>query len=130
VKHAPPSTKPDSPGPAPGWVGLSTYPRLLWGLAVCIVVMNLADAVFTLDWVWTGRATEANPLLAGVVVAHPILFVALKSTLVSLGLWLLWRLRSSPWAVVAIFVAFIVYYWVMTVHLGAIRLWPGAFVAR
>jgi hypothetical protein len=100
---------------------LSVRPRLLWGLIASILVMNLLDAVFTLVWIGTGRATEANPLMAVIVRTHPVLFVVVKTTLVSLGLLLLWRLRRSPLAIVGIFVAFIVYYMLITIHLGALE---------
>ena len=83
-----------------------------------VLVLNLADAIFTLVWVWAGLATEANALMAGLVERQPVVFVAAKLGLTSLGSILLWRLRRHPIAVVGIFGVFLVYYWVLIYHLS------------
>jgi hypothetical protein len=74
-----------------------------------IVVLNVLDAIITLYWVETRQATEANP----------VLFVVVKVGMVALGTALLWRLRKRRTAVVGIFVAFLVYYFVLLYHLRA-----------
>ena len=48
---------------------------------------------------------------------HAVGFVAVKIGLVSLGSWLLWSRRQNGAAVVAIFVAFLLYYLVLLYHL-------------
>jgi hypothetical protein len=82
-----------------------------------ILLLNVADAVLTVHWIDTGRAREGNVLLAGLAHHHPLVFVAAKLTLVSLGVLLLWRLRGHRLAVVALFVAFMAYYWLLIYHL-------------
>lgn len=84
-----------------------------------IVVLNVLDAIITLYWVETRQATEANPLMERVMLAHPVLFVVVKVGMVAVGTTLLWRLRKRRTAVVGIFVAFLVYYFVLLYHLRA-----------
>ena len=99
-------------------VGTPRQFRWLHGIVVCVLVLNLLDAVFTLVWVGSGLAEEANPLLAEVVRASPVGFMLAKLGLVSFGSWVLWRQRRRPSAVVAIFAAFLVYYLLLLYHLG------------
>ena len=49
--------------------------------------------LFTLHWVNSGLAEEANPLLSEIAHSHPISFMSVKLGLVSLGSWLLWSHR-------------------------------------
>ncbi len=83
------------------------------------LVLNVLDAIFTLWWVLTEQATEANPLMAAAIQTHPVLFVVVKCALVGLGSWLLWRYRRRPLAVVSMFLAFMTYYAILLVHLTA-----------
>jgi hypothetical protein len=87
-----------------------------------VLVLNAFDAVFTLYWVEAGLAIEANPLLARIVISHPVAFVVSKLLLVSLGSLLLWRLRTRRASVVAIFLAFLAYYYLLVVHLSGLNL--------
>jgi hypothetical protein len=103
-------------GSATSHIGTREHFRWLEGIVKGTLVLNLLDALFTLVWVWAGLATEANPFLHVFVHEHPLVFVAAKLSLVSLGSLLLWRCRSRPLAVVAIFVAFLVYYALLLVH--------------
>jgi hypothetical protein len=57
-------------------------------LCAWVVVVNLLDAILTMVWVGSGVATEANPILAPLLV-WPALFVCVKVALVSLGVWIL-----------------------------------------
>lgn len=107
---------------APAWIGSRAQFRWLYGIACAVVVLNLADTVLTLGWLAAGRATEANPILRELVEQRPLAFACVKSALVSLGLLLLWRLRTRPLAVVALFVAFLVYFGLLLFHLHAMRL--------
>ena len=97
-------------------IGTREHFRWLEGIVKGTLVLNLLDALFTLFWVVNGLAREANPLLHVVVHEHPVVFVAAKLSLVSLGSLLLWRYRGCPLAVVAIFVAFLVYYLLLLIH--------------
>jgi hypothetical protein len=99
-------------------VGTARQYGWLNAIIKAVLVLNLVDAIFTLVWVWAGLATEANALMAGLVERHPVVFVAAKLGLTSLGSILLWRLRRHPIAVVGIFGVFLVYYWVLIYHLS------------
>ena len=90
----------------------------LWIAVVTVVVLNLADAVFTMWWVHAGIATEANVLLADLVERNAVLFALAKSTLVSLGLLLLWRQRARPLASFGIALVFVAYNGLVLYHLG------------
>lgn len=103
-------------------IGTSEQYRWLLSILKAVLLLNLLDAIFTLWWVGTGVAVEANALLRDLVVYHPVRFVLAKLGLVSLGSLLLWRLRQHPLAVIAIFGAFLVYYLVVLHHL---RYWTG-----
>jgi hypothetical protein len=103
-------------------VGTIEHFRWLNGIVVATLVLNLADALLTIGWVAAGAADEANPLLSGLVHGHPALFAAVKIALVSLGSWVLWRFRRRGLAVVAIFVGFLAYYFLLLYHLQALEL--------
>lgn len=88
----------------------------LKGIVAATVLLNLADGVATLLSVYGGVAPEANPLMGRLLAVDPVLFMAVKTVLVLGGLYLLWRLRLRPAAVVALFFAFLVYYAVAIYH--------------
>lgn len=106
------------------WLEIGTEEQYGWLLSIlkALLLLNLLDAIFTLWWVGTGVAVEANALLRDLVVDHPFRFILTKLGLVSLGSILLWRLRQHPLAVIAIFGAFLIYYLVLLHHL---RFWSG-----
>jgi hypothetical protein len=97
-------------------IGTPQHFRWLEGIVKGTLILNLLDALFTLVWVIAGLAREANPLLDHLLLDHPVAFVVVKLSLVSLGSLLLWRYRSRPLAVVAIFVSFLAYYALLLVH--------------
>lgn len=98
-------------------IGTREHFRWLEGIVKGTLVLNLLDALFTLTWVVNGLAREGNPLLQQIVHDHPVAFVLAKLSLVSLGSLLLWRQRHRPLAVIAIFVAFLVYYLLLLIHI-------------
>jgi len=98
-------------------VGTPQHFGWLHGIVKTVLVLNLLDAIFTLAWVRAGLATEANDLIDELVNEHAIAFVLVKLTLVGLGSWLLWNRRDRPIAVIAIFAAFLAYYWVVVIHI-------------
>ena len=98
-------------------VGTPQHFRWLKGIVKWMLVLNLCDALFTLVWVRWGLAREANTLLDELVNEHAVAFVATKLGLVSLGSWVLWQRRARPLAVIAIFIAFVLYYLVLLYHL-------------
>lgn len=96
--------------------------RFLRRLVGAVLVLNLLDGLLTLVWVTSGLATEANPLLEQLAHEQPVLFMGVKTLLVGLGSYLLWRFRKRPAAVVAIFLVFLAYYLVLLYHLQAMNL--------
>lgn len=98
-------------------VGTAQQFEWLRGIIKAVLVFNLIDALLTLVWVRAGLAREANALMRSLVNEHAVLFVAVKVGLVSLGSWFLWRKREHPAAVIAIFVAFLAYYFILLYHL-------------
>jgi hypothetical protein len=106
-----------APSPPSPRIGTPEHFSWLHGVVAVLLVLNLVDAIFTLIWVGSGLAREANPLLQDLVRQQPLGFAAAKLALVGLGSILLWGLRDRPLAVVAIFGAFIAYYAVLLHHL-------------
>lgn len=107
-----------SPTPRSAAAHIGTHEHFGWleGIVKVTLVLNLLDALFTLTWVGLGLASEANPFMAELVVQHPVAFVVTKLALVGLGSLLLWRYRRRPLAVVAMFLAFLVYYAILLMH--------------
>ena len=83
-----------------------------------ILVLNVLDAVFTLYWINAGLAEEANVLLRYLVEHYPSLFIIVKFSLVLAGSYILWRFRHNKYAVIGIFLAFIVYYALLIYHIS------------
>ncbi len=109
----------------PSSVGTPEQLRWLRGIVAALLVLNALDGIFTIFWIQTGIAEEANPLLRRLVEETPVLFTVTKLGLVGLGSAVLWRNRERPLAVVAIFVAFGVYYGILLWHLHAAGLVVG-----
>ena len=98
-------------------VGTPQHFSWLHGIVQIVLLLNLMDAIFTLFWVKAGLAVESNILLQSTVNEHPVAFMMIKTTLVSLGSLLLWKRRYHPLAVVGLFVVFLVYYYLLLYHL-------------
>ena len=64
-------------------VGTTEQFRWLYGIIEVVLLLNLLDAIFTLIWVKTRLAEEANILLQVIVNERPVIFVLVKTTLVS-----------------------------------------------
>jgi hypothetical protein len=82
-----------------------TNPRIFERALGILLVINLLDALFTLGWVHSGVATEANPIMAGALGTGPGFFIATKVALVTLATALLWRNRdhlTARWALVPV----------------------------
>ena len=106
-------------------IGSPQHFRWLENIVKVLLTLNLLDAIFTMVWVTAGLADEANPLLATLVRDHPLVFTAVKLSLVGGGSWLLWQHRQRPLAVVGIFVVFLTYYFLLLFHLGYLSLIMG-----
>lgn len=110
------------PGGGASWIGTPQHFAWLELIVKAVLVLNMLDAVLTVIWIQTGLATEANPVLADLVTQHPVWFVIVKVSLVSMGSLLLWWNRERPAAVVGTFLAFLVYYYLLLYHLRAFHL--------
>lgn len=93
--------------------------RRLAYLASAVVILNLLDAVFTLVYTEAGYAVEANPLMAAALRTAPIVFVAAKLSLVSLGVWFLWRVRRCAFAAAGLVASATAYTLVVAYHVTA-----------
>ncbi|MBW1806789.1 MAG: hypothetical protein JRJ87_01255 [Deltaproteobacteria bacterium] len=103
-------------------IGTPEHFKWLKGIVATTIILNVIDGILTIMWVFSGRATEANPLMSQLIEANPVLFISVKMALVFLGTILLWRLRQRALAVIGIFVAFMVYYAVLIYHLSEMNL--------
>lgn len=95
-----------------------SYDRNLTIPAAFILILNLADAVFTLLYTGFGLAVEGNPLMDQAMIRGPIPFMVVKLALVSGGVLLLWQLRQRRAAVVAIAGGAAAYTFLIAYHLS------------
>ena len=93
---------------------------------IMLMVFNVVDAFYTLMWVQSGLAVEANPLMNSALSMGPGAFIIIKMTMVSLGLILLWRLRENKFARITVLVPAVFYSVVIGSHIAhSIRLGLG-----
>ena len=83
-----------------------------------IFLLNLLDAGFTLLWVQTGLAREANPLLRTLVHEEWELFLLVKVLFVGMGLWLIWLFRGNRIAALGLPILLAAYLGVVLYHSG------------
>ena len=98
-------------------VGTPQHLQWLNGIIVAVVILNILDLLFTLVWSQLGVMREVNILMGQLLSIRPALFALVKIVLVSLSLYLLWRYRRHPFAVVGLFSVFTAYYSVLLHHL-------------
>lgn len=103
-------------------IGSYQHFRWLKGIIITTLFLNTLDALLTMYVVYSGQATEANPLMEPLVDESPVMFFLIKTALVVLGCTLLWRFRRRPLAVIGMFIAFLVYYCILIYHLTSLRL--------
>jgi hypothetical protein len=91
-----------------------------------LMVFNVIDAFYTLMWIQSGLAVEANPLMNSALSMGPGVFVIIKMTMVTLGLALLWRRRENKFARIAVLLPAVFYAVVVGSHIAhSIRLGLG-----
>lgn len=86
--------------------------------AAFILILNVADAIFTLLYTGFGLAVEGNPLMDQAMAQGPVLFMAVKLALVSGGVFVLLQLRQRRAAVFAIAGGAVAYAFLCVYHLG------------
>ena len=111
-------------------VGTERQIRWLGTMIFLVFLLNAADAVFTVYWIVGAETRETNPLMDLLLGIHPLVFVVVKLLLVAMGSYLLWRFRRQRVAVVGIFVLFIVYYWLLIVHLHGFNMFVRPLLVR
>jgi hypothetical protein len=93
------------------------HPKMLERCASAVLVLNLLDAILTLFVVTARLAVEANPLMETALSQSPLAFMAVKLSLVSLGILFLYRMRQHRFAAIAILGSLVVYGSVVVYHL-------------
>lgn len=101
-------------------IGNHQHFRWLKSIVTAVIVLNVLDGALTILWIYTGRATEANPLMHPLVHNVPTIFMIVKLGLVGCGSLLLWHFRRRRFAVICIFVGFLVYYAILVYHLNSL----------
>lgn len=100
---------------------MQVTPRLPLSLvAAAVVVLNLADGMFTLAYLHAGVAAEANPVMRGALDHGPVGFMAIKLALVSLAVLLLFRLHHRRAAAHALVGSALAYSTLVVYHLSAL----------
>lgn len=99
--------------------------RWLLRIASAVVILNLVDAIFTLLYTSGHLAREGNPLMQGVLVASPVMFMITKLSLVSLCVFLLWRYGHRFAAVLGLIGSTVMYVILIGYHLTAVPLLIG-----
>jgi hypothetical protein len=82
-----------------------------------LLVLNLADGVLTTLFLHLGVAREVNPLMRFAWSSSPLVFMALKLAVVTVGAWILWRYRASPAALFALRAGAALYLGIVVWHL-------------
>jgi hypothetical protein len=93
-----------------------------WWLLSGIVCFNLLDIIFTLIMIHSGFAVEANPFMLDLIEKSEVAFALIKLSLVSLCVFLLWRLRDYKIARTAAIFCFFTYGCLMAYHLFGIAI--------
>ena len=88
----------------------------LFAAAAALLVLNLADGVFTLTFLQLGIAQEANPLMRLAYESSPLGFMLLKLSIVHGGIGLLWLHRSSSAGRLALHAGVLLYAAIVAYH--------------
>ncbi len=99
---------------------------MLWCAAAMTLVLNLVDGLFTMAFVRTGLATEANPFMAVPLNWGNIHFMVIKLLLVSAGVVLLWQWRKRSLARQSIYLMAGVYSAIVVHHFWLVTLVTAA----
>lgn len=86
-------------------------------LLSAILVFNMLDIVFTVAMIELGFAVEANPFMLSLLEKSHFLFAFVKISLVSLCIYLLWKLRNFKIARQAATLCFLIYGLLICYHI-------------
>ena len=79
-------------------------------LITLIFVLSFLDAIFTVVWLDSGLATEANPLLKQIVDSGNFAFVASKVFMTLIGCYILYKVKdkskTARFAIVSLFLMY------------------------
>jgi hypothetical protein len=89
-----------------------------FGSCVALLLLNLADGLFTLTFLQLGLAEELNPLMRMAYHQSPLLFMIVKLSAVSCGVLILWVHRRTRTARLAISLGLLVYVVIACWHLS------------
>ena len=95
----------------------------------CIIILNAVDAVFTVAWVESGLAVEANPVMAMAIAVSPVFFVLTKLVLVNVSVLLLWHLKKHSAAQAGAALCAGVYYALLLFHVQHASGMAGYYLA-
>lgn len=84
--------------------------------SILLFLLNFLDAVLTIYWVHNGFATEGNHLMAGVLNAGYVPFLAVKLTIGAIAALVLWHWGNLRLARIGLAFALAAYISVMGVH--------------
>lgn len=105
--------------------------QIFWQ-AVLLFTLNFLDAVLTLFWVNNGFATEGNQLMASLMEAGDLPFLAVKIGIGALAALVIWKWSNLRVAKLGSAAALTIYIGVMVVHfftgLSAFGLLPETVV--
>ena len=99
----------------------ATLSKPLAKMTALIYILSVVDGALTIFWVLSNLAEEANPLMDYLIRQAPVLFMLVKTTLVALGVTLLWRFRARTLALGGIVACFFIYAAIVAYHLNAIQ---------
>lgn len=121
-----PAARAEVPPPKSQVAAIAAAPRAIaiqwtFWLAASILVFNLIDGILTLLVVNFGLATEANPLMDATLHWGGVPFMLVKTSLVSLGVYLLYLRRERVLASTALFGLSAVYASLMVYHLNSVH---------
>jgi hypothetical protein len=96
--------------------------KLLYLLCLLIWILSLIDALFTIYFIETEQAIEANLLMDFLYSIHPVLFFIIKIFIVSIGLVIIWKLKYRMLSVLGIYFCFIFYLCILCWHIYGVFL--------
>ena len=82
-----------------------------------LLVLNLLDGILTILWLELGLAIETNPFMASAYLLGPVVFMTSKLTLVSAGVWIVYRYLKRLCVRLVAVAMFLAYFLILCYHL-------------